>query len=75
MAITRTESGFPLIAGSYSKLVVRVLHIEARVVLGILEAIEQLGDERERITIFDGKGVELPIIDDKPERTISFLDE
>jgi len=45
-------------------LIVGVLHIETGVVLRMLETIEQLGDERERITIFDSEGIELSIIDD-----------
>ena len=64
MSTTGAEGGFPFIVGSDSKLIVGVLHTETGVVLRMLETIEQLGDERERITIFDSEGIELSIIDD-----------
>jgi hypothetical protein len=75
VAIAGTKGGFVFIAFCNPKLVVCICHIEACEVLGVLETIEKLRDEREGISILDGDIVELAIINTKAEGAIRLFDK
>jgi len=56
-------------------LVIGILEIKTRVDLGMLEAIEEFGDKRQRLSIFDGNIVKLVIIDTKAKTSVGFFDK
>ena len=56
-------------------MVIGILEIKTRVDLGMLEAIEEFGDKRQRLSIFDGNIVKLVIIDTKAKTSVGFFDK
>src|ERR1700743_1801488 len=75
MPILSTECCFVLITSRDPELVVGICHIEAGVVLGILEAVKKLGHKGEGITVLNCNLIELTIIDTKAEGAIWLFDE
>jgi len=75
VTITSTEGGLVFIAVCNPELVICVGHIQARKSISAFEAIEELRNEWEGVTVLDGDIVELSIIDAETEGTIRLFDE
>ena len=65
--ITGSKGSFPLITGGNMDEVVCAAEVDLGVDLGGAEAIEEIGDERERISIFLGDLVKTVPVDAKLE--------
>ena len=65
VAVTGSECCFPLVAQGNSEQIVRTSKIDLGVILGVFQAIDQLGDKWKRISIFDGEAVEGAVVDAK----------
>ena len=63
MSIASSECCFPLFAIGDSKEVVHRSKVYLNVILGVFQAVEELGDKWERISIFDGNAVEGMVVD------------
>ena len=69
------ESCLPLISGLDAYIIEAPTNIEFCEVLGSAELRDEFRDKRERISIFDGYGVQRAIVLDQSERTIFLLNE
>jgi hypothetical protein len=69
------ESSLPFISGMNPDKVVGVLEVQRCIDSSFAGAIQEIGDERKRITIFPSDFVESTIVDAESETTTLFLDE
>jgi len=69
------ESHLPFISGLDAYIIEAPTDVEFCEVLGSAELRDKFRDERERVSIFDGYGVQRAIVLDQLERTIFLLNE
>src|SRR5882762_9419281 len=69
------ERGFPLISGTDTNIVISPSNIELREDSGGLEFIDDVGNQRERILIFNRERVQLTVVLDQAQLTILLLDK
>ena len=62
MAIPSPECSFPLVPQGDSEEVVRSSKVDLGIILGVFQAIDQLGNKWKRISIFDGEAVEGTVV-------------
>jgi len=74
-AMVGTESHLPFISRLDAYIIEAPTDIEFCEVLSSTELRDEFGDERERVSIFDGYSVQCMIVLDQSERTIFLLNE
>jgi len=69
------ESHLPFISGLDAYIIEAPTDIEFCEVLGSTELRDEFGDERERLSVLDGYGIQHAVVLDQSERTIFLFNE
>jgi len=70
-----TESRLPFISGLDAYIIEAPTDVEFCEVLGSAELRDEFGDERERVLVLDGYGIQRTVVLDQSEQTIFLLNE
>jgi len=74
-ATVGAESCLPFISGLDAYIIEAPTDVEFCEVLGSAELRDEFGDERERVLVLDGYGIQRVVVLDQSERTIFLLNE
>jgi hypothetical protein len=62
MSVSSAKGSLPLVSFSYSDSMIGISKIDFREDDGTTETVEKLTDQRERVSVLDGDGVEASIV-------------
>ena len=63
------------VCGVHTDLVVARAEVQLGEELGAMQLIQQFIDQRNRVRVLDGDGIEGSVVDAEPPRSVGFLDE